>query len=909
MCPPIQCDSLRLICTKSFFGCVWIRLEYVFGLGQGRYIDRCVASHLQMPYRVCKSPVGHRKLGYLTGVPERFLFKYKNYYHSLMVRMSHSLDNRGSHSFVQLKQLGERLAKQSIVVFAMGLSCLMQGRVSPVALRAQDVCDVPWARWRALQECESALVADADALGQLRRQLRVLLLLAPYLDVVSLRCFWCAHCFSSGGHRFYSKQGQHLPTQLFGMLWSGQYQGCNLIVAVVQPVDGTVVVHPACQCATRPQAVPGSAFSIRGGGFIMDPSIVTLRGAPVGRPPRTVRVPWWVSRSLHSGQHFVECARTHCAFTEHPRWQTVSRQRCTCHRRCQVSVAVIEAFKEIDAALAELQRFGRNLAREMHDYCLGDVGVTPEMQEILGRMSMAWWLPDVLQLPAPTAAHVEALKSLYQHLEPDLKHMAWPPEDYQMSPCVRRWPTPAGLEALYRVWWRQVHRAGNAVESRYRMLWRRVTGYKVRAVVASALLLKLGMRFWPENRFRVARSKIASLIGEFLVGVVGPQFFVPCGDVGPNAVNVSRGDILVLRSKHHKKRLVIVCSVIREINQQAVAAALEQDSAFAEHCWHINTVFARCRRIMNTEAPCERWVGALKYLYNPIHGSTTTTLTKRLRARLAGLRSDGGDEGFIQHLAESLHAASSHRDTHGRVLSTLRAQATARASKGAYSAICALASAAAPAAVFGSGRRGRAAAFSRRPCEPIVLASQDALLLTRAQNAHGQGVTLPLFASTRRQWENDMARTTRERTTTARAQAWAASRATERKALHAPPGDEADLGDSASESSASTSSSSSSGSAASRLLSSSPASPHQTGSMPAAPAGVALMDKPVHWVAPKNGILHLRVNVDIDASVLAICMPHRSIGRGYLHGDTMESATSTQRAWCKQCKELLDIPG
>ena len=271
----------------------------------------------------------------------------------------------------------------------------------------------------------------------------------------------------------------------------------------------------------------------------------------------------------------------------------------------------------------------------------------------------------------------------------------------------------------------------------------------------------------------------------------------------------------------------------------------------------------------------------------------------------------------LQHLAESLHAASSHRDTHGRVLSTLRAQATARASKGAYSAICALASAAAPAAVFGSGRRGRAAALSRRPCEPIVLASQDALLLTRAQNAHGQGVTLPLFASTRRQWENDMARTTRERTTTARAQAWAASRATERKALHAPPGDEADLGDSASESSASTSSSSSSGSAASRVVSRSPAGrvsadvapPPQTGSMPAAPAGVALMDKPVHWVAPKNGILHLRVNVDIDASVLAICMPHRSIGRGYLHGDTMESATSTQRAWCKQCKELLDIPG
>jgi hypothetical protein len=274
-----------------------------------------------------------------------------------------------------------------------------------VALRAQDVCDLPWARWRALQECESALVADAEALGQLRRQLRFLLALAPYLDVVSLRCFWCAHCFSSGGHRFYSKQGQHLPTQLFSMLWSGQYQGCDLIIAVVQPDAGTSVVHPACQCATRPQTVPGSIFSIRGGGYITDHSIFLLRSAAADRPPHKVRVPWWVSRSVHSRTHFLESARTRCAFTEHPRWQTFSTQLGTCRRICNVSVGVIEAFKEIDAALGELQTFGRNLASQMHNYCLGDIGVTPEMQEVLRCMSVAWWLPDVLKLPVPTAAH------------------------------------------------------------------------------------------------------------------------------------------------------------------------------------------------------------------------------------------------------------------------------------------------------------------------------------------------------------------------------------------------------------------------------------------------------------------------------------------------------------------------
>ena len=138
-----------------------------------------------------------------------------------------------------------------------------------------------------------------------------------------------------------------------------------------------------------------------------------------------------------------------------------------------------------------------------------------------------------------------------------------------------------------------------------------------------------------------------------------------------------------------------------------------------------------------------------------------------------------------------------------------------------------------------------------------------------------------------------------------------------RTALTAPPEEEADHGDSASEPSASTSSSGSSRSASRGLSSSSStgslsadvASPHHLGSIPAAPAGVSLMDRKVHWVAPKNGLLHLRVDVNIDSSDVAIRMPHRPIGRGYLHGDTMGSAISTQRAWCKKCKELLDIPG
>ena len=52
-------------------------LEHIFAIGHGRYIDRSVAAVLDIPYRVCKTPAGNRKMGYLCGVPERFLRKYE----------------------------------------------------------------------------------------------------------------------------------------------------------------------------------------------------------------------------------------------------------------------------------------------------------------------------------------------------------------------------------------------------------------------------------------------------------------------------------------------------------------------------------------------------------------------------------------------------------------------------------------------------------------------------------------------------------------------------------------------------------------------------------------------------------------------------------------------------------------
>ena len=60
-----------------------LRLEYLFGMGQGRHVDHCVAKYLGIKHRERKSVAGHRKLGYLVGVPDRLLEKFSNFYLAL----------------------------------------------------------------------------------------------------------------------------------------------------------------------------------------------------------------------------------------------------------------------------------------------------------------------------------------------------------------------------------------------------------------------------------------------------------------------------------------------------------------------------------------------------------------------------------------------------------------------------------------------------------------------------------------------------------------------------------------------------------------------------------------------------------------------------------------------------------
>ncbi len=321
------------------------------------------------------------------------------------------------------------------------------------------------------------------------------------------------------------------------------------------------------------------------------------------------------------------------------------------------------------------------------------------------------------------------------------------------------------------------------------------------------------------------------------------------------------------------------------------------------------------------EAPCEQWMGQLKYLYNPVQGPTTSTMVQRLRARCAGARGDGSDEPFLLRLAQILlpeKHQSQHRDTKMRCLRSWRIAAkTASSSRGsvlvagpaaaassqsslAVAATAAASSAAASSAasacmdrsVLGTGRAAaRATSQARLYHEPQILEAADEALLSQVKR-RGAAV-LPLFASTRSQWKHDLQLTDKDLQTSERAQKKHIEKsgaATKRSvAKHAPS--------SSSTSEVESTTSSSSSSSTSTCQSRAP----QGVAAPAAPSNDRLQ-----WVLPRGGLLHWRVDLSATAYCTA-CKPDRQLSHVANYGDTAAGAAATGSRWCRSCAKSLGL--
>lgn len=323
-------------------------LDYTFTTGQGHIIDKGVASFLQQNWTSSRSPGGTRKVGYITSIPARFVTKFKSFYLALLVRMDLALQGRGRKSMKDLKQLGERLCNIRTLSIGLFLTDLLPKLVEPSVGLVQDVAALPWERYLHFQK---VVLAAGQAKETLRRGvffLQLSLLVSSYLPRADSHRFAFATALTTGSTFFPVFFRYAMP-----MLWRGELKGCDLLVAAPLTKEQRKVLHPACQCMSRPQNIPGTARIARGGGLISDVPTATIRGA-------NVPVPFWVARSKMTSATAREHVGSPLARVP-PRFQDAAEQRtfnrCCCvpSRAPGVLEKLLQAGEEIMLVLTGLE--------------------------------------------------------------------------------------------------------------------------------------------------------------------------------------------------------------------------------------------------------------------------------------------------------------------------------------------------------------------------------------------------------------------------------------------------------------------------------------------------------------------------------------------------------------------------
>ena len=200
--------------------------------------------------------------------------------------------------------------------------------------------------------CETEIVT----LAMWKSRVVILGLLEPYVhpSEKSLRNLWRAWCLDSDGWRASSPQsGIHLGLQLYEMFFTAAYKGCALHAAIVPQPPNQRIVHPACQCCTRPQAKPGASLLGRDGVALDDEGQRQITVAN-----RFVRTPWWVARSVYTRVSLAESAVFQNPSTCLPRWQSFDPlQRGNAKRGCFIPCRAEVGMQRMDTALTQLQHF------------------------------------------------------------------------------------------------------------------------------------------------------------------------------------------------------------------------------------------------------------------------------------------------------------------------------------------------------------------------------------------------------------------------------------------------------------------------------------------------------------------------------------------------------------------------
>ena len=608
-------------------------LENVLSFGQGRLIDRQVATMAGEKWLVGKAPGGAREFVYLAGIPDRFLAKWKTYYHGVDLRRVHSEEGRTGHTTAWWVDLGKRLSSARMPVFALCHSAVYAA-LTPHVLFIQKPGSLPDARVRSHAQAMATLAEIASTLKRVLPWVQVIPMVLPYIgSMADVR---------TGVHSLVSALiGKHfrgLPSMLAGMLSNNKFHGLGVTLDWPEPSFGNLDVHHACQCMSRRDS---------------DPVLVRHRW----HGKRRTMPCWAAADPVRQPSRARDGSRDPQAwFSEVDResWRMPPKRACRVQRRF-VQTAV-DITMGIEASLAYIHELGVQVA----DYIVGDVGVTRDLQLRWQLSARCFSLMHLATGPLDDTA-VEAFKQLYSLAMPELRHTMLPAESewgkisIPMAPPVEQYRIFAGRVRC--AWHEEVQ--GFTDHGRSDRGWVDFQG--VMAVPFSCL--PPACRDWSRSTPWAVLQRVA----EFM----SPAFFTerrkmlrPCGRTAVREIVKAAPPESTTRpwqsgaffavSIGKVRRLMVVRSAVLQPIDTAMASSIEDDRFFTKGVWVVARHWHRERRRGISTAPAEGWTGVLGRLWDPVQGHMSGTLVDRLQLVASGFKGVGLDEPIVDAVAAAM---------------------------------------------------------------------------------------------------------------------------------------------------------------------------------------------------------------------------------------------------------------
>ena len=579
-------------------------------------------------------------MGYLAGVPRRFLLKFSGWVKTVDVRRAQKeKEERGVHSLQWWSDFTLRLTDLTTVSFAalMDSACEALGVHCRCVQRRQLSASEREASSQQLRGALENMEASAESVI---RFIDVVSFLPGYLpdrDLYRFVLFWSCH-------RWW-RAFPLLPLRMTSALFKGLVGGTDVLLDLPadDPSNQWQRVHAACQCGS---GVPRSG----------NREAVTTKNSG-----QRIMVPRWVA--MHATLSL--CKEVETIATGPPtRKYYSSRMRLPAKRGCRARPQFLWAATKIRRALIEFGVFVANLRKEVDHYegLGGREAVTIHLSEHVSTC----FDPAVMCDPSNNAGPT-GLSEVYRVLRAELEHTAWP--DW---PWVERsWPDTQRLVGQYDTLRRRLqpisvaHQVALGSGNYAERGWYDAGGYWVvdlcalrdlmstlcvaarRCFADSQVLCRVAS--YSHSRFVCTRTRLSAVRRQASVRSMLPEELARrC--VFPEQV-WAPGSVCWFRASPSTRagRLVLVVAIRPEGSHSEFARRLESSAELTRDCWHVARLWHRCKIIFNdSEARAEAWAGSLSALWDPVSGLSTKSIVTRLQLKTAGLQGNGDDDVVVQ---------------------------------------------------------------------------------------------------------------------------------------------------------------------------------------------------------------------------------------------------------------------